>query len=226
MEHKTMFIAAAVLVVAIAAGSTGYALSDSGGTKTTGPMFSRSCAEATAPQMGYKVVSFNPLTLKAIKAHPWSLQIALTTIRDLCTVTVGSTPGGSATTQKAVPQPVSGTTPSCESATVHIRLQPNEPSTSTCLEVGAELIVTGGFAGVQGSWPNPPTLSDPAVLRLTSYKRSGMAFTAYITALSLGVATVDARFVNSESDCTPTPCTPIPGRDLLLWVTVVDSSSG
>jgi hypothetical protein len=224
MEHKTMFMAAAVLVVAIAAGSTGYALSDSGSTKTTGPTFSHSCAEATAPQMGYRIASFNPFTLKAIKAHPWPLPTALTTIRDLCTVTVGSTPGGKP--QKVAPQPVSGTTPSCESETVHIRLQPNEPSTSTCLEVGAELIVTGGFAGVQGSWPNPPTLSDPSVLRLTSYKRSGVIFTADFTALSLGVATVDAHFVSSESDCTPTPCTPIPGRDLLLWVTVVGSSSG
>lgn len=221
MEHKTMFIASAVLVVAIAAGSTGYVLSDNGGTKTTGPTFSHSCAEATAPQMGYKVVSVDPLTLKAIKLHPWPLQTALTTIRDLCTVTVGSTPGGSATT--VPPHKASGATSSCESETVHLRLQPNEPSTSTCLEVGAELIVTGGFAGVQGSWPNPPTLSDPSVLRLTSYERSGVTFTARFTALSLGVATVDAHFVGSESDCTPTPCTPIPGRDLLLWVTVVPS---
>lgn len=225
MEHKTTFITAAVLVVAIAAGLTGYALSESGGTKSAGPTytFDHACAAQVAPQTGYKVVSFNPLTLKAIKAHLWSLQTALTTIRDLCTVTVGSSPGGSATTHKAVPQPVSGTTPSCDSGTVDIRLQPNQASTSTCVEVGAKLIVTGGFVGVQGSWPNPPTVSDPTFLRLTSYKRSGVTFTAHITALSLGVATVDAHFVSSESDCAPTPCTPIPGRDLLLWVTVVPS---
>lgn len=92
MKHKTMLFAA-VLVVAIAAGSTGYALSDNSVTKPTGSMFSRSCAEQVAPQTGYKIVSFNPLTLKAIKANPWTLQNAVKVIQGLCNATVGSTPG-------------------------------------------------------------------------------------------------------------------------------------
>jgi len=94
MKHKTMFGSVAVLVVAIAAGSTGYALSDSGGTKSRGPTFNHACAEQVAPQTGYKVVSFNSLTLKAIKVDPWTLQNASEVIRDLCTVTITSTPGG------------------------------------------------------------------------------------------------------------------------------------
>jgi hypothetical protein len=84
MKRKTMLLAA-VLVVAIAAGSTSYILSDSTSAKT----LNHACAEQAAPQAGYKVVSFNPLTLKAMKHDPWPapwpISGVLTAIRGLCT---------------------------------------------------------------------------------------------------------------------------------------------
>jgi hypothetical protein len=79
MKRKTM-LPAAVLAFAIAAGSTSYVLSDNTGTKTVDHV----CAEQAAPLAGYKVVSFNPLTLKAMKPDPWPLSGTLTAIRGLC----------------------------------------------------------------------------------------------------------------------------------------------
>jgi hypothetical protein len=90
MKRKAMLLAA-VLVVAIAAVSTSYALSDSTGSKT----LDHACAEQAAPQAGYKVVSFNPLTIKAMKPDPWPdrwpVSGVLTAIRGLCT---GATESG------------------------------------------------------------------------------------------------------------------------------------
>jgi WD40 repeat protein len=116
------------------------------------------------------------------------------------------------------------TLPDCKTGSVTVTLRPPELSPPVCVQVGAILVMTGGYEGSGGSWPGPPTISDRRVLTLTSSVSSGTTLTAHFKAVAVGSTTVRAQFVGANSECTPTPCTPIPGMPLVLSVTVVASS--
>jgi hypothetical protein len=114
----------------------------------------------------------------------------------------------------------------CQGGTVAVPILSDEPLTSTCVDVGAIVVVTAGYQGTGGSWPAPPKISGGGILHLLSSASKGGLFEARFKAVGTGTATVTATFVSSDSPCTPTPCTPIPGRPLVLVVTVVGGPEG
>lgn len=113
------------------------------------------------------------------------------------------------------------TSPTCSSGTVTVNANADGQPTSTCVQVGSDIVMTGGSAMSGGTWPGPPRISDGQVVKVLSSSHSGVRFTATLEAIGAGSASVTVPFVPGESACSPTPCTPVPGAPLDLEVTVV-----
>ena len=109
----------------------------------------------------------------------------------------------------------------CLSGSVDAPWQPSQGVTAVCVTVGSTLVLTGGDDMSGGSWPGPPTISDPRVVALLSSHASGSTFTGTLRATGAGTATVEVPFIAGPDVCNPTPCTPVPGRPLDWQVTVV-----
>jgi len=125
------------------------------------------------------------------------------------------------TTQAPVGTTTLTTAAPCASGTVAVPWQPSAATTTACVTVGTTLDLTGGDDMSGGTWPGPPVISDPRVLSLASTTSTGSDVTAGIRAVGAGSATVTVPFVAGSPVCTPTPCTPVPGRPLVWQITVV-----
>jgi hypothetical protein len=141
------------------------------------------------------------------------------------TTAAPSTRAATLSTGTTIPPTVARATattgPACRSGAVEVPWQPAAGVTTACVTVGSTVVLTGGDAMSGGTWPGPPTVSDGHVLALLSTSSNGTTFTATFGASAAGSATVDVPFVQGAEDCTPTPCTPVPGRPLDWDITVV-----
>ncbi len=132
------------------------------------------------------------------------------------------TAGASSATGASATDAAGGASPTCDSGTVEVSVDPDGSST-VCVVVGAQLVMHGGAGGVAGSWPGPVTLSPPGVLAIASTVSTTDGLTATFRALTTGRTVVRVPFVATTPRCRPTPCTPIPGFPLVLTVTVVSA---
>ena len=96
MKHRTKVFAIAITVSGFVIGTTVYALAASGSgggptntSATTTWTMERSCGRHMASESGYEVVSWKPIILKAMVAHPMAYDFTVSAIKVFCIGTSG-----------------------------------------------------------------------------------------------------------------------------------------